>query len=112
MLAWTSSGYLKTLPPVTKRQHHPKNESRSIAITISEILYRFLSNESLLGTNGCKLGMVVEFLKDGSVCLDRTGAVAMLTYITTLDVRDLVTSRGFGSHGIPCRNFPRELEGL
>ena len=44
--------------------------------------------------------MIVEFLKDGSVCLYHPRAVAVLTNITGLDIHNLVASRVFKSHGI------------
>lgn len=43
--------------------------------------------------------MLVEFVKDGSVCLYHPGVVAIPTYTAGLDIQDLVTSKGFRSHG-------------
>lgn len=44
--------------------------------------------------------MLVEFVKDGSVCLYHPGAVAIQTYTTGLDNLNRDTSRELGSHGI------------
>ena len=53
---------MKTLPPVINRQHHPKNESRSIAIIVSgdvprsaSSIYWFFENECTRTRCGCEL---------------------------------------------------------
>lgn len=44
--------------------------------------------------------MIVEFLKDGSVCLYHPRAVVTLTNTTGLGIQKFVTSRVLRSHGI------------